>query len=242
MLCMPGWCADRTAFTALARRLAERHRVIALDWRGHGESQATPDDFGFHELVADARAVIAAAGVSTLIPVATAHAGFVAIELRRALGPRVVPGVVMLDWMVLGAPPPFLDALRTMHDDRSWQAVRGGLFERWTTGVDNPDVIAFVKRMGEYDFAMWSRAAREITAGFQRQPTPLAALELLGCRALHAYAQPDDPSFHKAQQDYAAAQPWFTIERISAKSHFPTIEAPDQVALAIERFVLSLAA
>lgn len=239
---MPGWCADRTAFTALVDRLSARHRVLALDWRGHGESQKASGDFGFHELVADARAVIDAAGLTRFVPVATAHAGFVAIELRRALGAKIVPGVVMLDWMVLGAPPPFLDALRTMHTEHAWQAVREGLFERWTTGVDNQDVLAFVKRMGEYDFAMWSRAAREITAGFQRHPNPLAALELLGCKALHAYAQPDEPAFHKAQQDYATAQPWFSVARITAKSHFPTIEAPDQVAGAIERFVLSLQA
>src|SRR6266850_7410748 len=86
LLCLPGWCAGRAAFADLAPRLAERHRVLALDWRGHGDSDAAPADFGAAELVRDALAVIAASGARRIVPLATAHAGWVAIELRRALG------------------------------------------------------------------------------------------------------------------------------------------------------------
>src|SRR5437764_11411838 len=104
LLCLPGWCAGRAVFTALARRLSERHRVLALDWRGHGDSDAPPDDFGMAELVRDALAVIEASGAQRIVPLATSHAGWVAIELRRTLGPARVPQLVLLDWIVTPAP------------------------------------------------------------------------------------------------------------------------------------------
>lgn len=44
-----GWCnSGRSFFAPLAERLAARHRVIRLDWRGHGDSGRSTADFG-HE-------------------------------------------------------------------------------------------------------------------------------------------------------------------------------------------------
>jgi pimeloyl-ACP methyl ester carboxylesterase len=37
-----------------AERLSARHRTLALDWRGHGESSSSEKDFGTRELVDDA--------------------------------------------------------------------------------------------------------------------------------------------------------------------------------------------
>lgn len=51
LLLVPGWCADRAVFRGLAPLLARRRRVLALDWRGHGESDAPPSDFGLAEQV-----------------------------------------------------------------------------------------------------------------------------------------------------------------------------------------------
>ena len=59
-----GWCiSGRSFFALLAERLAARHRVIRLDWRGHGDSGRPGADFGHDELADDALAVIGASGV-----------------------------------------------------------------------------------------------------------------------------------------------------------------------------------
>src|SRR6185436_8708360 len=172
--------------------------------------------------------VVEAARVKRFIPVATAHAGWIAIELRRRLGPEKVPAIVLLDWMVTGAPPGFLDGLRALENEASWSGVRASLFERWTTGVSEPAVHAFVKEMGKLGFDMWSRAGREIGAAFRKHESPLAALERLAppCSTLHLYAQPDDPGFLSAQQSFGAAHPWFQVQKLDARSHFPTLEVP----------------
>jgi pimeloyl-ACP methyl ester carboxylesterase len=238
LLCLPGWCAPRTVFRPMYAALAETHRVLAIDWRGHGGSAAAPTDFGQEELVADALAVVESSRVKRLIPVATAHAGWVAIELRKRLGPEKVPAIVLLDWMVTGAPPGFLDGLGAMQNEASFPGVRASLFERWTTGVTHPAVHAFVKEMGKFGFDMWARAGREIGAAFKKHERPLAVLESLTppCPTLHLYAQPDDPNFLSAQRAYADSHPWFQVEKLDARSHFPTLEVPGPVADAILRF------
>jgi pimeloyl-ACP methyl ester carboxylesterase len=107
LLIMTGWCDNRVQFSPLANLLAREHRVLTMDWRGHGASDKPGGDFGLAELVADAEAVIAAAGVESVVPVAESHAGWVAIELRKRLGARV-SRLVLLDWIVRILPPNFL--------------------------------------------------------------------------------------------------------------------------------------
>jgi pimeloyl-ACP methyl ester carboxylesterase len=235
LLMLPGWCASRSVFRPLYAHLD--NRALAVDWRGHGGSGAASGDFGTAELVEDALAVVAASGARQIVPVATAHAGWVAIALRERLGAERVPAIVLVDWMVLGAPPPFRGALEALANPETAAATRDKLFAMWTTGVDDRRIHDFVAAMGRYNLAMWQRAAREIAAGFDANPVPVAVLDRLACRTLHLYAQPADPAFLDAQTQYAAAHPWFSVRRVAAKSHFPTLEAAGEMAAAINAFV-----
>ena len=240
LLCLTGWCASRRAFDGFADRLAQKRRVLALDWRGHGRSDAAPGDFGLAELVRDALAVIAASGAQQIVPLATAHAGWVALELRRQLGPERVPKLVLVDWIVTEAPPPFLGALKMMQDPAQWQAARDRLFAMWLEGVAHAEVERFVREdMGAYGFDMWARASREIAAAYARAQSPLVALAALDppVPTLHVFAQPNDPAFLQAQQTFSAAHPWFQAQRVEARSHFPTLEIAAPLAAAVERFL-----
>src|SRR5262249_52091005 len=83
LLCLPGWGVNRGFFAVLATRLAKRHRVIALDWRGHGDSPKPGGSIGHDDLTEDALSVIEAAGVDTVIPIAQAHGAWIAVELAQ---------------------------------------------------------------------------------------------------------------------------------------------------------------
>jgi pimeloyl-ACP methyl ester carboxylesterase len=241
LLMLPGWCANRTAFKFLAPLASASRRTLALDWRGHGESGAASSDFGALDLVNDALAVVEASGAASIIPVATAHSGWVALELRRRLGRRI-PKLVLLDWIVLEAPAPFVDALQAFQDPAQWEPARQQLFSLWLEGVDHPEVIRFVREeMGAYGFAMWARAGREISAAYAQAGSPLKALAELSSPVptLHLYSQPADPGYLAAQQAFAAKYPWFQVRKLPAKSHFPTLEVPEMVAAEIEHFVVS---
>jgi pimeloyl-ACP methyl ester carboxylesterase len=242
LLLMPGWCGPRTLFRGVLADHAQSRRVVALDWRGHGASARSPADFGYAELVDDAVRVLDAAGIDRVIPVGVSHAGWAAIDLRRRLGPSRVPGVVFVDWMVLGAPPPFIEALAGLQHPEHWTQVRARLFEMWTTGVDLPALGDYILEMKTADRAMWARAAREIGARFAAEPSPLALLEreAVPCPALHVYAQPADPGLLAAQQAYAATHTWFSVHHLAAASHFPMLEHPRALVARIESFAAAL--
>ncbi len=239
LLFMPGWCGSRRVFDELARCCAQWRRTLAIDWRGHGESARPASDFGAGDLANDALAVIEASQAGLVVPVALSHAGWVAIELRRRLGPRI-PKLVLLDWIVLEAPPPFLRALQSLQDPAQWRQTREQLFSMWLQGLDIPALTRYVREdMGSYPFEMWARAGREISGLYAKHGSPLQALASLDppVPVLHLYAQPDDPGYLAAQQSFGAAHPWFRASKLGARSHFPMYEVPEEMAMAIESFV-----
>lgn len=67
----------------------------------------------------------------------------------------------------------------------------------------------------------------------------LTALKALSPPAptLHIYAQPPHPAYYEAQQSFAAGHSGFEVRRISARSHFPMLEEPEEMAQAVEDFV-----
>lgn len=239
LLLVPGWCGDRDVFDAVAAALAGRHRVVVTDLRGHGGLAHQNGDFDSRRQTDDLVALVDALGLDRVVPVTLSHAGWLGIELRRRLGAERVPGLVLVDWMVLGTPPGFTDALAGLQDPQAWQDVRGALFGMWTEGVGSHAVHDYVARMGGYGFAHWSRAGREIAASFEAEGTPLDALARLEqpCPTLHLYAQPTDEAYLAAQRATAERLGWFRVERLDACSHFPMLEVPDALAGHVEDFL-----
>jgi len=238
-LFLPGWCSDRSQFSAsLLPVMSESHRALSLDWRGHGESETPPDDFGYDELIQDAVAVVDTAGVERFVVVAAAHAGWAGIELRRRMGERVL-GLVAISWMVLGAPPPFLEGLQGMQRPDGWEEVRDQLFAMWRGGGSNDGVEDQIARMATSPGEMWMRAAREISRAYATFGSPIDAVAKLDSPLpmLHVYGQPDAPELLEAQEAVTAEHDWFRVHRIDASSHFPQFERPREIAGLIESFI-----
>ena len=242
LLLLPGWCGDRTLYDAVRGPLAARRRVVSTDLRGQGGYAGQLDDFDATTQTDDLVRLVDELSLDRFVPVAAAHAGWFAIELRRRLGADRVPGIVFVDWMALGTPPGFLDALAGLQDEHAWHEVRAALFGMWTEGVAAQVVHDYVASMGHYGFEHWSRAGREIATAFSREGSPVEALGRLPepCQVLHLYAQPADDGYLAAQQRFAAENPWFSVTRMDACSHFPMLEVPGSVAGHVERFVAGL--
>ena len=239
LLFMPGWCANRTVFQDLLSPCSRHRRILALDWRGHGQSGRAGGEFGEEQLLEDALSVIAASRVSQVVPVSLAHAGWIALKLRQSLGARI-PKLVHLDWLVLEPPAAFLQTLDAMQSRETWSQTVKQIFDLWLHGVENPNLTRFVREeMGAYGFEMWSRAAREIKAAYAKAGNPLKALLGLSpsVPVLHLYAQPQDLGYFTAQQIFAETHPWFYVEKLKAQSHFPLFEVPEEICTAIEQFV-----
>lgn len=243
VLFIPGWCADRWVFDDLAGPLAGHRRVLVADLPAHGSAPTPPGDFGAAEVVDHLVTLLDDTGVERVVPVALSHAGWFAIELRRRLGAERVPGLALLDWMVLGTPPGFADSLSGLQSPHSWQEVRAALARMWTAELEIPRLHDYVRAMGSYGEAQWGRAGREIAAAFDASPVPLEALAALAepPATLHLYAQPADDGYLAAQQAFSAAHAWFTPRRLNALSHFPMFEVPDEMSREIEDFMRRLA-
>lgn len=236
---LPGWCSTRRSYAAMVEHTARRRRSIAIDWRGHGTSPAADDDFGWPQLAEDVLAVLAACGVDQFVPVANAHAGWVARDLTERAPDRVA-GVVLLNWLVLGAPPPFAAGLAALADPATTRQAADGLTASWLAGhEDVPGLAGQIAAMRRHGDQMWARAGREIAAAYAAYGSPLQAFAALAAPppVRHLYAEPKDPAFLAAQQDFAGTHPWFTVRRLdTAHTHFPMLEQPADLAADVIAF------
>ncbi|HEV3475943.1 MAG TPA: alpha/beta hydrolase [Rubrobacteraceae bacterium] len=252
LLCLPGWCVHHTIFSPLAERLDVDNRVLAMDWRGHGDSQASDGDFGYPEMVADAVAVIEASGAESVITIAHAHGGWVAVELCRQLAGRV-PRMIFISWnpFITGRnplAPPSLREVPALQSPALWQALQDEARRHLAVNLlvtawvgDAPASVAkqIWDETGTHGYEMWSRAGREITAMFTREGDPLQALSTFRppVPVLHVYAQPPAPEYLSAQESVAWDHPWFAVRRIEAVSQFPMLEVPDETAEVIREYI-----
>lgn len=236
LLLMPGWCSSSAVFSPVSAALARRHRVVAIDWPGHGASPEPDADFGFEEMASAAAGVADSIGAGEIVPVAVSHAGWIAIDLFRRMPDRI-RRIVLIDWLVLDPPPPFLGALAALQDEEAWRGVRDVLFSKWSGDPADERVRQFLQRdMAGFGFDMWARGGREIAKAYASSGSPLAALSAMPDRPLvrHLYAQPDDPGYLSAQQSFAEQHPWFSVVKLNARTHFPMFEIPSAVAAEIE--------
>ena len=238
LLFTTGWCSNKERWSRVAQLCATRRRVLNSEWRGHGQSDPAPADFGLEEMIADVLAVADAAGVEQFVPCAASHSGFVAIELRRRFPDRV-PMLVHVDWYVIPPPSPYRHVLELLTSARDWAVAREQLLEIWRASSNEPEICAALDVMSEHGADMWMRSGREIIAGYARETSAVAAWAGLDppTPVLHVYGQPHDPAFLAAQKDFAAKHPWFTVRELPGVTHFAMIETPTQVAEAIEAFV-----
>ena len=237
LLLMPGWCSTRAAWAPVVDRLSAHRRVLALDWRGHGGSGPAPEDFGEEDLVRDALAVIADSGAPSVLPVGIAQAGWVSIELRRRLG-HAIPGLVAVDWIVSEAPGGFLAFLEDIRSEADRDEAIAAILQQWQAGVAEPDLGALLADMGAAPGEMWDRAAREIESSYARYGSPLHALSQLQppVPVLHLLPSSGEACSLERDRAYTAEHHWYHAVELPAHSHFPTFEAPEQMADEIEGF------
>jgi pimeloyl-ACP methyl ester carboxylesterase len=243
LLCLPGWCNTHAIFAPLAERLSADHRVLAMDWRGHGNSQASDRDFGFPEMARDAVAVMQDSGAQSVIPIAQGQAPWAAVELHRLLGERV-PKIVISSWPVIspsGNPlaSRFLNAIRALQYYERWREGAEQLLTMWLNGAPAFVETQIREQMLRQGFEMWSRGGREILAMYTLEGEPLRVLSNFSppVSVLHVYCQPRAPEFLAVQESFAREHPWYSVHRLEGVSQFPTVEVPDETAAVIREFL-----
>jgi pimeloyl-ACP methyl ester carboxylesterase len=147
-----GLASNARIFGLVGPLLAQHHRVIAIDQRGHGLSDRPDDGYdGFDDVVADARAALDALAFDSPVLLGHSWGANVAAKFAASHGERL-GGVIMLDGgsFALSASMSWEQAERTMAPPR-------------TTGMPREKFLEAV-RSGDYG-AIWSPAVEESVLG-----------------------------------------------------------------------------
>jgi pimeloyl-ACP methyl ester carboxylesterase len=98
VVCLPGLARTTADFDVLAAALSADRRVIALDYRGRGESEydKDPDNYSFQTELADVMAALTALDCLPAIFIGTSRGGILTM-LLAALRPTAIAGAVLND-------------------------------------------------------------------------------------------------------------------------------------------------
>lgn len=109
-----GWGCDRSTLRALACQLRLRHRVVLVDFRGFGDSDAPRPPYAMSTFAEDLRFIAETLRLERPVLVGHGMGGTIALEAAAAR-PDTWSHVIMLESLVV--PPPILiDGLRPLLD------------------------------------------------------------------------------------------------------------------------------
>lgn len=238
LILIHGWAQDHRLFRLLEPHLRDHFRVLRVNFRGHDGKVGTCADFTADDLVQDTLEFIKQLDLKNVRIASTSHGCWVNIGVQDSLGPERHGQTVVIDWLL----KPFDGFHQQIEQGASPDTVaaaRQSMFDEWTEGTDSLDVIDHVQReMTWFGESMWIRACREIRKSYAHWGNPLERMKAVrgGLEVAHIYSQPLDPGYRKFQEDFAAANPWFTPIHVPGKTHFPTLENPESVAAAIKTY------
>ena len=157
VVCLPGLARTAADFhslaTALAADPANPRLVLALDYRGHGQSQydRNPKNYAIRVALADLSAVLAAFEITSAIFVGTSFGGVLAMMLA-VLPPVAVAGVILNDIGPVMEPrglmriKSYVGKLPIARNFEEGAQILRWLFGAQFTNLAPPDWVAFAQR------------------------------------------------------------------------------------------------
>lgn len=239
LVCLHGFSCARTDFAHQLTHFSARHRVVAFDQRGHGESSTARDGvYGFEANAADAATLCAALGIERPVVVGHSLGGVSAIELARR--PGFASALVLLDSTV--DLPAELHVELAAYNDR-------------LAALDDEefaDEVSRYARMRMIDPADDRAVADALVARAAAVPKEVyvaGARSIVGRDVASMAVEVDVPALYIAsslpwlspQRVHEVCPSWF-IGRTVGAGHFHHVLVPDQVNAMVERFLAMVAA
>ena len=228
-----GWCSNLIHWDAQVRYFAKRHRVLAVDRRGHGRSDVPDRGYTAAQHAADLEHVLGEVGIEGAVIVGHAGGGPATLAFARAW-PELARAIVLVDTFVgpraslgrdvngsrsgLGV---MIDQLDAEHGAVAFEAMYRGFFSRHA-GVAADRAVDDAMKV-PLDIARAELASLAIS-------TQAIARSLTQPVLWISVAQADEARLAKV---FRNAQ----FGRVVGSGHFPQIEVPDQVNAMIDRFL-----
>ncbi|MCU0274944.1 MAG: alpha/beta hydrolase [Acidimicrobiales bacterium] len=231
-----GWCSNRNHWAAQVDHFADRHKVLAVDRRGHGDSDVPPSGYTAAQHAHDLAEVLVRERITDAVVVGHAGGAPGVLALARSF-PELARALVLIDTTI---------SARTALGRRDG-APRSGL-AALIDRLDAPDGADAFASLYRGFFSPWAGdVADRAVADARRVPLPVARAELASlavsteamARAIRqpvlwlSVAAADQPRLTALFRDVRFGQ-------VVGSGHFPHLEVPEQVNAMIDRFVDTL--
>ena len=230
---------DMALWDAALPPLARTFRVIRMDTRGHGASDATPGDYDLPGLAGDALAVLDAAGIPKAAVCGLSLGGMIAMTLSLVAPARVSA-------LVAACTSPAMDP-------GTWEARRRTVLQEGVAAIAEAALSRFFSeafRNARPEVADTVRAGLLATpaAGYAGCAAAIRDMRLAAALAgitvptlVIAGSRDVSTPFEGHGERIAAAVPGATSRMLDA-GHLACLEAPDAFAGAVRGFLLGIAA
>ncbi|MEW2380997.1 alpha/beta hydrolase [Micromonospora sp. NPDC047707] len=235
--------ADRRMWRAQVDALASRHRVIALDLRGYGESELPPAPFAHHD---DVVGLLDALGVERAALVGCSFGGAVAIDTALAHLDRVT-ALALLGTAVSGnewsaEADDLWDILIGDLDDDDLPANAAAEVRFWVVGPGrrpedvDPDLLAFAQEMNLR--ALAAEQALSAVDAADLDPPAIGRLAELRMPVLVTAGAADVPDISRLADRIAAEAPRaIRLPDVPDAAHLLPLERPTPVTAALLDFL-----
>ncbi len=234
VLLVHGWCCDHTYFAPQLERFAERgHRVVAVDLRGHGESDEPHQRYAMQDFADDLAWMCQRLELAKPVVVGHSMGGIVAFDLA-ARYPDMTSGVVMLDAAVVlpsAARAAIPDLLEELRGAGYREALRDLAANSLFISTDDQERK---KRILE---SMSSTPQHVVVSAFEglRDYDPTEATGGLAIPAVYIAADELQPRSDMMRVHELAPQ--ILYGKTVGSGHFCQLEVPEQVNAMIDRFL-----
>jgi pimeloyl-ACP methyl ester carboxylesterase len=228
LLLIHGWGVRRSIFGPLIRAMSGAHRVVAVDLRGYGESDAPMQDYSVEAYACDVAWLASELGVNRPVIVGHSMGGLVALEFASRFDARAA---VILECHV-AAPPavatalqPALDRLETDAYQTTTGAVLDMLLGKQFDATERARMVAYARGLPQH---VLSRTLRASVAYDSQKAAARVCCPILYVGSSTPYA--DIPRFRELCPQLVTGQ-------LVGCGHYFPLEVPDQLNPMIRRFL-----
>jgi pimeloyl-ACP methyl ester carboxylesterase len=241
LILVNGWTGDHRIFTPQIDHFAKNRRVVAINLRGHGASDAPKQEYTMPGFADDIAWQCTELGLHRPVVIGHSLGGAISLELCGRY-PELASGLVMIDSIVIGRKEmrnaPEVGQLLQGIGGPNYLAVSRA--NAWEIGCDYDDPARRKAIFDEYilppcESTPQHVAFSAIRNAFDHDPELVAK----ACRIPMAYISADVPLVNMARDLDRLKQlcPQLVIAKTLLAGHFNTIEVADQVNAMIERFL-----
>jgi len=229
-----GFGCDHTNFEAQVRHFSPRRRVVSVDLRGHGRSDAPDQQYTINGFADDVAWLCGALGLVKPIVAGHSMGGMVAATVAER-HPDLLLGVVILDAAVVPRPeliPPLVGWADSLRSPSTFRADLRAASDGFFSPFDGSDLKRRIQDGVYAPHHVMLSSAEAMTAFLQRalsEDIP-AAWQIPACTIAGPLQMNDMDRFAKLCPQLIPAQ-------ILGAGHWYMLEVPDQLNAMLDRFL-----